>query len=127
MNILEWSKSEVDYGRKLMDSAVEGARQGEDKLLKGEPLGRYLEKSAVHVVMPTILGACIGWVGGYLENGRSRNRALACAVLGGAIGLGASVIWENRELTASVASGAWQNINKTRDARWFEKNPIDYA
>jgi len=127
MNILEWSKSEVDYGRKLMDSAVDGARQGEDKFLKGESLDRYLEKCALHVVMPTILGACMGWFGEYLDNKRSSKRALACAFLGGAIGFGASVIWENRELTASMASSAWQNINKARDAHWCEKNPIDYA
>jgi len=127
MNIAAWSKSEVDYGRKLMDSAVEGARRGEDEFLKDESLGHYLEKSALHALAPTILGACLGWFGGYLENPRSRNRALVCAFLGGAIGFGATVVWENRKLTASVASGAWKSINKTRDAHWFEKNPIDYA
>lgn len=127
MNLVKWSKSEANYGRKLMDSAIEGARQGEGKLLKGESLRRYLEKSALNAIVPTTLGACLGWFGGYLEDKRSSRRALACAVLGGAIGFGASIIWENRELTASVASGAWQSLNKTRDARWFEKNPIDYA
>lgn len=127
MNIVEWSKCEVNYGRKLMDSAVEGARQGEDKFLKDEPLGRYLEKSAVDAMVPTMLGACLGWLGAYLENRRSGKRAVICALLGGAIGFGASLLWENRELTASVASGAWKSVNKVRDAHWFEKNPIDYA
>lgn len=127
MNILEWSKSEVDYGRKLMDSAVEGARHGEDKFLKDESLSDYLEKSALDAMVPTMLGACLGWLGGYLQNRRSSRKALVCALLGGAIGFGASVLWENRELTASVASGAWKSISKTRDAHWFEQNPIDYA
>ena len=127
MNILKWSKSEVDYGRKLMDSAVEGARRGECEFLKDESLGRYLEKSARHALGPTIIGAGLGWLGGYLENRRSRSRALVCALLGGAIGFGTGVFWENRRLTASVASSAWKSINKTRDAHWFEKNPIDYA
>jgi hypothetical protein len=127
MNILQWSKSEVDYGRKLMDSAVEGARRGEGDFLKDQSLGRYLERSALHAVMPAILGACLGWFGGYLEKQRSTSRVLACTFLSGAIGFGAGVIWENRKLTASIASSMWRSINKTRDAHWFEKNPIDYA
>jgi hypothetical protein len=127
MNILKWSKSEVDYGRKLVDSAVEGVRSGEGKFLENESLGPYLEKSALNALVPTMLGACLGWLGGCLENKRSSRKALACAFLGGAIGFGASVVWDNRKLTASVASSAWKNISKTRDAHWFEKNPIDYA
>jgi len=125
MNIFEWSKSEVDYGRKLMGSAVDGAREG--TFLKDGSLGHHLEESALDAMVPTLVGACLGWFGGRLEDRRSSRRALACALLGGAIGFGASVIWNNREVTASVASGAWKGINKTRDAHWFEKNPIDYA
>jgi hypothetical protein len=127
MNMLGWSKSELDYGRKLVDSAVEGARHGESEFLKDESLGCHFERSALRAVAPTMLGACLGWFGGYFESGHSRRRAFAFALLGGAIGFGAGVVWENRKLTTSVASGAWKSINKTRDAHWFEKNPIDYA
>lgn len=127
MNFLEWSKSEVDYGRKLVDSAMEGVRRGEGEFLKDEPLSCYLERSALHAIAPTIVGACVGLLGGYLENNRSRSKTLVCGLLGGAIGFGAGVVWENRNLTASVASGAWKSVNKTRDEHWFEKNPIDYA
>ena len=127
MNFMEWSKSEVDYGLKLMDSAVEGARQGEEEFLKDESLGLYLERTAWHAVAPTIIGACLGLLGGYLDKKPSPTRTLVCGLLGGAIGFGAGVVWENRDLTTSVASGAWKSINKTRDERWFEKNPIDYA
>lgn len=127
MNFMEWSKSNADYGRKLMDSAVEGAREGESEFLGDEALGPYLERSALHAIAPTIIGACLGLIGGYLVNQRSRNKRLICGLLGGAIGFGAGIAWENRNLTASVASGAWKHINKTRDEHWFEKNPIDYA
>jgi hypothetical protein len=125
MNILEWSKSEVAYGRKLVDSAVEGARHGEGEFLRDESLSNYLEGSALDAMVPTMLVACLGWFGGY--SWRSHRRALTCAFLGGAIGFGASMLWENRKLTASVAASAWKSINKTRDAHWFEKNPINYA
>ncbi len=127
MNVLKWSRSEVDYGRKLMDSAVEGARDGEGKFLKDESLAHHLETSAIDAVVPTILGACLGWFGGYLNDRRSKTRGILGAFLGGVVGFGASLIWENRDLTASVATGAWKSVNRTRDAHWFEKNPIDYA
>jgi hypothetical protein len=127
MNILEWSKSEVDYGHKLMDSAVAGARDGQGKFLRNESLGHHLEKSAIDAMVPAILGACLGWFGGYRAKRQSNKKALAFAFLGAASGFAASLIWENRNLTASAASSAWESVNKTRDAHWFEKNPIDYA
>jgi hypothetical protein len=128
MTFVEWSRSSVDYGRKLVDSALEGARTGEGEFLKEEPLAPYLGESARHALGPAVVGACLGLLGGYLGNGRrSTTRALACGFLGGAIGFGAGVLWENRQFTASVASGSWRSIGKTRDEHWFEKNPIDYA
>jgi hypothetical protein len=54
-------------------------------------------------------------------------RVLAFGLLGGAIGLGAGLVWENRCLAASVAGGALRNIDRVRDEHWLEKNPIDYA
>jgi len=128
MNILEWSKSSVDYGRKLVDSAVEGARTREHEFLDEKPLAPYLGKSARQALAPAVIGACLGALGGYLGNGRrSKTTALACGLLGGAIGFGAGVLWDSRHFAASVASGAWKSISKTRDEHWFEKNPIDYA
>ena len=128
MNLREWSKSNADYSRKLVDSAVEGARTGEDKFLKEVPLVPFLNESARRSLAPAVVGACLGVLGGYLGNGRrSTSKALADGLLGGAIGFGAGMIWENRELTASVVSSAWESIGKARDEHWFEKNPIDYA
>lgn len=128
MNFLEWSKDSVEYGRRLVDSALEGARTGEDDFLHEEPLAPFLSESARQALGPAVVGACLGTVGGYLGNGRrSRTRALACGLLGGIIGFSAGMIWDSRQLTASVASGAWKKIGRTRDEHWFEKNPIDYA
>jgi len=128
MSFLEWSKSNVDYGRRLVDSAVEGARTAEDEFLRDKPLAVNLERSARQALTPTVFGACLGLLSWYLGSERhSTRRALACGFRGGAIGFGAGVLWENRKLISSVASGALKNINKTRDNHWFEKNPIDYA
>lgn len=128
MSFLEWSKSSVDYGRKLVDSALEGARNGEGEFAKEEPIVPYLNESARLALGPAVVGACLGVLGGFVgARGRSPVRALACGVLGGALGFGAGVLWESRDLGASIASGAWKNISKTRDEHWFEQNPIDYA
>jgi hypothetical protein len=128
MNFLEWSKSSVDYGQKLVNSAFEGAHEAEGEFLKEESLASDLSESARHAFAPAMVGAFLGALGGTLGNGRRPStRTLAFGLLGGAIGFGAGMMWENREFAASVASGAWKKINETRDEHWFEKNPIDYA
>lgn len=128
MNFLEWSKSSVDYGQKLVISALEGAHEGEDEFLKEESLASDRSESARHALAPAVAGAILGALSGSLgSRRRPSTRALAFGLLGGALGFGAGVIWENRQFTASVASGAWKKINQTRDEHWFEKNPIDYA
>jgi hypothetical protein len=128
MNFLEWSKSSVDYGQKLVNSALVGAHEAEDEFLKEESLASDLSESARHALAPAMVGAFLGALGGSLRNGRrSSTKTLAFGLLGGAIGFGAGMMWENREFAASVASGAWKKINEARDEHWFEKNPIDYA
>jgi hypothetical protein len=128
MNFIEWSKSSVDYGQKLVNSALEGAREGEDEFLQDESLVPYLGESAREAAVPAIIGAYVGAFGASLAGGRrSTARTVAFGLLGGAIGFGAGLLWQNRELGARVASSAWDKINKTRDEHWFEKNPIDYA
>lgn len=130
MNLVEWSKSNVDYGRKLVNSAVEGARTAEDHFLKlnQERLAPYLGESARHALRPAVFGAFLGVLGCWLgKSRRAPARVLVCGLFGGAIGFGAGMIWDSRQLTANVASGAWKGVNKTRDDHWLEMNPIDYA
>jgi len=130
MNFVEWSKSNLDYGRKLVDSAVEGARAGEEEFLEvqEEALAPYLEESARHAIAPAAVGACLGLLGGYVASPhKSVSKTLAFGVLGGLIGFGAGMIWKNREFAARIATGAWKRVGKTRDEHWFENNPIDYA
>jgi hypothetical protein len=35
--------------------------------------------------------------------------------------------WGTRHWAGGMARGAKKNIDTARDARWLEKNPIDYA
>jgi hypothetical protein len=128
MGFSEWSKSEVEYGRKVLNSGLEGARSGREAFLHGEPLAPFLSESLKNALKPAALGACIGVLGSYPgSRHRSASRAFAYGFLGGAIGFGAAVAWESRRLTARVASGALRNIGKVRDEHWLESHPIDYA
>jgi len=52
---------------------------------------------------------------------------MAFGLLGGAIGFGAGVVWQDRCLAASVARGALRNIGRVRDQHWLDRHPIDYA
>jgi hypothetical protein len=128
MNFGEWSKSNADYGRKLVKSGLEGARSGRETFLNGESLAPFLGESIRHALAPTALGVCIGVLGGYSGNRhKSAGRALAYGLVGAAIGFGAGVAWQTRRLAASVATGAVRGIEKVRDEHWLEHNPIDYA
>ena len=128
MDLQKWSKSNADYGRTLLHSGIEGARSGQEAFLNGKSLTPFLSESVRSALKPAALGACIGVLSscpGYRQ--KSITRTLTYGLLGGAIGLGAGLIWKSRRLTASVAGNALRNIGKVRDEHWLAKHPIDYA
>ncbi len=128
MDLRRWSTSSADYGRRLLDSGIEGARSGQEAFLRGKPLTPFLGESVRSALKPAALGACIGLLSGYPAcRKKSVVRSLTYGLLGGAVGLCAGLVWENRRLTASVAGSALRNIGKVRDERWLAKHPIDYA
>jgi hypothetical protein len=128
MKVTEWSKLNINYGRKLLDSGLEGARAGEGEFLHGEPLAPFLEESARHALEPATIGLFLGVLSGCAGNGhKSTSKTLLCGLLGGVIGFGVGVAWGSRRLAASVASSAFKSVGKARDEHWLENNPIDYA
>lgn len=128
MGLRAWSISEVDYGREVLSSGLEGARSARKAFLERRPLNPSLDESVRNALTPAAIGASIGILGGFPGNQhRSIARVLAFALLGGAIGFGAGIVWQNRRLAASVACGALRNIDRVCDAHWLEKHPIDYA
>ena len=128
MTVSEWSKSSIDYGKKLLDSGLEGARSSEGEFLHGEPLAPFLEESARDALKPAAVGALLGVLGSFAgKNHKSTSKTLMYGLLGGAIGFGLGMVWGSRRLTATVAVGALRSIGKVRDEHWLENNPIDYA
>ena len=128
MKVSEWSKSNIDYGKKLLDSGLEGARSGEGEFLHGEPLAPFLEESARRALEPATIGVFLGLLSSCAGNGqKSNSKTLLYGLLGGVIGFGVGVAWGSRRLAASVASSAFRSMGKVRDEHWLENNPIDYA
>ena len=128
MGLRTWSRSEVEYGRKVLNSGLEGARSGREAFLSGRPLTPFLSESVRNAWKPAAIGAGIGVLGSCSGSWRkSIGRVLTFGLLGGAVGFGAGLVWQNRRLVASATRGALRNIDKVRDEHWLEKNPIDYA
>lgn len=128
MDLGRWSKSNAEYGRRLLDSGIDGARCGREGFLNGESLTPFVGESVRSALKAAVLGTCIGVVGSYPgSRQRSIARRLGYGLLGGAIGLGAGVAWKSRHLTSIVASSAFRNIGRVRDEHWLSRHPIDYA
>lgn len=133
MSLQQWFGSNVRYARKLACSSLEGAGRGQEEFLQGEPLAPFLAEAARQAVTPAVLGACLGVLGACLGRTRSggkrkpAGRTLAYGLLGGAIGLGAGLTWRTQGLAANIARRGLENTRPVRDARWLQRNPINYA
>ncbi|HET7206032.1 MAG TPA: hypothetical protein VFI95_05565 [Terriglobales bacterium] len=127
MSVDTWLRSNVDYTRKLVHSAVEGAHSGESAFLHDRPLAPFLGLSARSALQPAAIGALLGALAAYTTRKHKEDRALACVLLGAGVGFATALAWNTRQLGEKVASTAWKQIAKARDEHWLEKNPIDYA
>ena len=129
MSIFGWIKSNIEYGRNLVSSGLEGARTTVQTTLDGVPVAAVVVNSVRAAGMPTAVGAYIGALGAAL--GTRRRRAcgviVASTLIGAAIGFTTGMAWGTRRLTGSMAKGARKNIDAVRDAHWLARNPIDYA
>ncbi len=127
MTLQQWTLSEVEYGRRVLNSGLEGVRSGRDTFLGGESLTPYIRESLRQAWKPAAIGVCIGVLSGPRYSRRSAGRVLAFGLLGGAVGFTTSIAWKSRRLTASVLSGVRKNVGRVRDEHWLERHPIDYA
>ena len=129
MMIGRWIRSNLDYGRDLVSSGVEGARTTQKMALNGEPVLSVLLQSARGSCLPTAVGAYIGALGATVGSRRKPRPGVVMisSLLGATIGLTTGMAWSTRRLTTDMARGARKNIDTVRDAHWLAKNPIDYA
>jgi hypothetical protein len=127
MRLREWSQSEVEYGRKVLNSGLAGARTGRETFLNGKPFTPFLSDAAKNASTAAAIGALVGVLVSQRRNRESSCKTAVLGFLGSIIGLGLGMAWQNRRLTAYVTGAALQNIGKVRDEHWLERHPIDYA
>lgn len=127
MGIRTWSRSEVEHGRNILNSGLQGVRSGREAFLKGAPLSQFLAASTRSACPAAALGAFLGVLAGRSGKKKSLGRSLAFGLLGGAVGFGTAVAWKSRGLTTSAVRGAAHNIHVVRDERWMKKHFIAYA
>jgi hypothetical protein len=123
-----WLKSELEYGRDLIHSAVEGARSAGEHALATKPVGAVLARSARASLPWAAIGASVGLLAVYpARRHESIRNGLLFGLLGAVIGFGTNVALSTRPLTGEIVHAAVRNINTVRDAHWLAKHPIDYA
>jgi len=77
---------------------------------------------------PAAIGAAVGaWSTSWNSRRRSPYSVALGALVGSALGFGCGMAWASRGFTGAVARSAIGRVNDIRDARWLEKNPINYA
>jgi len=129
MNTSTWVKSNVDYGRKLVESGLAGADCGRKEFLQREPLRPFLGESARKALKFSAAATCVGMGAALLTQGDRKKTlyTVALAFAGAALGFATGVTWESRQFLASIARQAIKDVNATRDEHWLQTNPIDYA
>lgn len=128
MDLRNWSKSELEYGKKVLSSGLLGALSGQQEFLDGQTFTGFLADSLRMAVPSAAIGVCVGFLGSCSHSRRnSMAKALTFGLLGGAIGFAAGVAWESRRLASSAAHGASRNVTQVRDERWMKKHSIAYA
>jgi hypothetical protein len=129
MVISDWIRSNIEYGRDLVNGGFQGARSTTEASLAGDSLSAYLSRSALKSWMPTAVGAYIGLLGAAVATRRrpAYGAVALSGLLGGAIGFVSGMAWGTRHLTEEVTREAMKNIGAVRDERWLSRNPIDYA
>jgi hypothetical protein len=129
MNVVaEWVGENLEYGRKLVNSGLEGAQAGGEAALGEDSVPQVLLESAPSSVGLAAIGAGVGVLCSYLGNKRKlSNECALFGMLGGIAGFLVGMGWTTRHLTNGLAVGAIKNIKTVRDERWLDRHPIDYA
>lgn len=119
--------SDVQYRQRLLLSAMEGLKSGKAAFLNDRPVSSYLNQCARESFSPAMIAASVGALIACSRVRHKSAKAATLGMIGCAIGFGAAFVWKSRRLGASMARSAWEQLGRTSDQRWLERNPIDYA
>jgi hypothetical protein len=115
--------SDIAYFRNLIKAGLNGITSA-----RNERSGVFTPRWKAAAWTPALVGAAVGALSTCFDKkNRSVPRAAIGGLVGSALGFGGGVAWASRGFTGTAARHAIRGVNNVRDARWLERNPIDYA
>ncbi len=114
---------DIEYGLNLISAALNGARAAEESALEGRGLP-YLMDNARDAMKVAAAGACLGLLGYRMFHKRS---PLPSAIAFGTLAFCAGLTLKTRDVGSTIVNSARKEIDRVRDERWLEDNPINYA
>lgn len=128
MSISEKVKDNLAYSKELLESGIEGAKEGRKTVLETEETQDIVKAAAQESWQAATVGALAGAVFGVLTDDRKPLRGVVSGgLLGAVLGFGASFAWKTRPLTSAMAREAGSHIDVVRDKRWLSRNPVNYG
>jgi hypothetical protein len=128
MSISETVKENLAYSKELVDSGIEGAKEGRKSVLEAEANTDLVTQAAHDAWQAGTFGVMVGAILGALADDRRPVRGVITGVLLGAVlGYGGSFAWKTRPMTSAMARGAGRRIGEARDKHWLAKHPIPYC
>ena len=115
--------SDIAYFRNLVRAGLNGITSA-----RNERSGVFTPRWKAAAWTPALVGAAVGALSTCFDKDRrSVQRAAMGGLVGSALGFGGGVAWASRGFTGTAARHAIRSVNHVRDARWLERNPINYA
>jgi len=128
MKSLESMTNRVAYGRKLANAGLTGIRTGQQTAFPDQSFSTLVVDSLRDSLVLATVGACVGLLRPYVTRRHNRlPRAIAGGAVGSALGLCAGFAWKTRAATSGIVHSARKEMDRVRDERWLEMNPITYA
>ena len=128
MSVSERIKSNLAYGKDLVESGIEGANEARRTSLESAETTDMVTAAAQESWQAAAIGALAGAIFGVLADDRKPVRGvIAGGLLGAAAGFAGSFAWKTRPLTGAMAREAGRRIGAARDEHWLSENPVNYG
>jgi hypothetical protein len=128
MSVSERIRSNLAYGKDLVESGIEGANEARRASLESAETTDMVTAAAQESWQAAAIGALAGAIFGVLADDRKPVRGvIAGGLLGAAAGFAGSFAWKTRPLTGAMAREAGRRIGVARDEHWLSENPVNYG
>jgi hypothetical protein len=128
MSVSETIKSNLTYGKEIVESGIEGAAEARKVALESAENADMLTAAAQESWQAAALCAMVGAILGVVADDRKPVRGvIAGGLLGLAAGFAGSFAWKTRPLTGAMAREAGRRIGAVRDEHWLADNPVNYG